>query len=487
MQTRRLIRSIRWLLLAVVMLFIPPVSFAQGVGISITVAPPALPVYVQPVCPSDNYIWTPGYWAYSDDDEDYYWVPGTWVLAPTPGYLWTPGYWGWNNGVYAWNDGYWGPHIGFYGGVNYGYGYGGEGYEGGYWRGDNFFYNRTVNNVNVTEIHNVYNKTVVNNYTSVNRASFNGPGGVSRRPTPQEETYVHEQHTRATAAQTEHQHAAASDRSQFASVNHGKPAVAATAKPGNFKGAGVVPARAAAPYKGATGKGTANARGAKTDGASTAANRTSAPARTTTPPAHNTEHTNAGATSEHKNASAGAKPPAHENTARRESTQGQPHTTTARALQKRSQSTRLLQNRSQSTRLLQNRSHNTKLLQNRSHNTKLLQNRSHNTKLLQNRSHNTKLLQNRSHNTKLLQNRSHNTKLLQNRSHNTKLLQNRSHNTKLLRNRSHNMKLRRNRRANLRKNRSNKKGWRKQTVSCCAPLRQSSSIAGDHVARTGCA
>ncbi|MGB0001572.1 MAG: hypothetical protein WBQ04_15775, partial [Candidatus Acidiferrales bacterium] len=302
------------------MLFIPPVSFAQGVGISITVAPPALPVYVQPVCPSDNYIWTPGYWAYSDDDEDYYWVPGTWVLAPTPGYLWTPGYWGWNNGVYAWNDGYWGPHIGFYGGVNYGYGYGGEGYEGGYWRGDNFFYNRTVNNVNVTEIHNVYNKTVVNNYTSVNRASFNGPGGVSRRPTPQEETYVHEQHTRATAAQTEHQHAAASDRSQFASVNHGKPAVAATAKPGNFKGAGVVPARAAAPYKGATGKGTANARGAKTDGASTAANRTSAPARTTTPPAHNTEHTNAGATSEHKNASAGAKPPAHENTARREST-----------------------------------------------------------------------------------------------------------------------------------------------------------------------
>jgi hypothetical protein len=302
------------------MLFIPSVSFGQVVGISIIVAPPALPVYVQPICPADNYIWTPGYWAYSDDDEDYYWVPGTWVLAPTPGYLWTPGYWGWNNGGYLWNDGYWGPHIGFYGGVNYGYGYGGEGYEGGYWRGDNFYYNRSVNNVNVTEIHNVYNKTVVNNYTSVNRASFNGPGGVGRRPTPQEETYARQQHTQRTAAQTEHQRAAASDRTQFASVNHGKPAVAATAKPGNFKGAGVVPAKAAAPYKGATGKGAANARGAKTDGASTAANRTSAPARTTTPPAHNTEHTNAGATSEHKNGSAGAKPPAHENTARTEST-----------------------------------------------------------------------------------------------------------------------------------------------------------------------
>ncbi len=318
MQTLRSMRSIRWLLLAVVMLFIPPLSFGQVVGISITVAPPSLPVYVQPVCPGENYIWTPGYWAYSEDDEDYYWVPGTWVLAPTPGFLWTPGYWGWNNGVYLWNDGYWGPRIGFYGGVDYGYGYVGEGYEGGYWRGDNFYYNRTVNNVNVTEIHNVYNKTVVNNYTSVNRASFNGPGGMNRKPTPQEETYAHEQHTRATAAQTEHQHAAASDRSQFASVNHGKPAVAATAKPGNFKGAGVVPAKAAAPYKGATGKGAANAKGANTAGGSTTANRTSAPARTTAPE-HNAKQTNPGATSEHKNTSAGAKPPADENTTRTES------------------------------------------------------------------------------------------------------------------------------------------------------------------------
>ena len=26
------------------------------------------------------------------------------------------------------NAGYWGPHVGFYGGINYGYGYGGVGY-----------------------------------------------------------------------------------------------------------------------------------------------------------------------------------------------------------------------------------------------------------------------------------------------------------------------------------------------------------------------
>jgi hypothetical protein len=335
MQTRRSIRSIQWLWLALVMLFIPPLSFGQVVGISITVAPPALPVYVQPICPGENYIWTPGYWAYSEDDEDYYWVPGTWVLAPTPGYLWTPGYWGWNDRAYVWNDGYWGPRIGFYGGVNYGYGYAGEGYEGGYWRGDNFYYNRTVNNVNVTEIHNVYNKTVVNNYTSVNRASFNGPGGVNRKPRPQEETYAREQHTQPTAAQTEHRHAAASDRSQFASVNHGKPAVAATARPGNFKGAGVVPAKAAAPYKGATGKGAANARGANAAGANTSPNHPNAPAHTTTP-AHNAEHTNTGATSEHKTAGAGAKPPAREKAAPTETT---PHTTTPHTTTPRTEST----------------------------------------------------------------------------------------------------------------------------------------------------
>src|SRR5215470_14230824 len=101
------------------------------VGVSITLAPPALPVYVQPPIPAPGYIWTPGYWAWNG--YDYYWVPGTWVLPPELGLLWTPGYWGWSNGVYVFNEGYWGPHVGFYGGVAYGFGYTGVGYEGGYW------------------------------------------------------------------------------------------------------------------------------------------------------------------------------------------------------------------------------------------------------------------------------------------------------------------------------------------------------------------
>jgi hypothetical protein len=53
---------------------------------------------------------------------------------------------GWRDGIYAWNAGYWGPHISFYGGANYGFGYGGIGYEGGRWDNGAFAYNRTVNN-----------------------------------------------------------------------------------------------------------------------------------------------------------------------------------------------------------------------------------------------------------------------------------------------------------------------------------------------------
>ena len=81
----RLVRTLGLLLFAA----IAGVSEAAAQLVSITIAPPVLPVYVQPALPGPGYIWTPGYWAYGDDD--YYWVPGTWVLPPTVGLLWTPG------------------------------------------------------------------------------------------------------------------------------------------------------------------------------------------------------------------------------------------------------------------------------------------------------------------------------------------------------------------------------------------------------------
>ena len=172
-------RLVRLLVLTLLIMAIPAASFA-GVFVSVTVAPPPLPVYVQPPCPQPGYMWTPGYWAWGNDG--YYWVPGTWVPAPAVGLLWTPGYWGWSGGYYRWNVGYWGPHIGFYGGVNYGFGYAGVGFVGGEWRGRGFFYNSAVMNVGGAHITNVYvNKTVIVNNRTVNRVSYNGGAGGTRR------------------------------------------------------------------------------------------------------------------------------------------------------------------------------------------------------------------------------------------------------------------------------------------------------------------
>src|SRR5215472_2264731 len=194
---------IRALTAALTLVAVPVVSQAGlFVGVSVNIAPPVLPVYVQPPCPAPGYIWVPGYWAW---DDDYYWVPGTWVLAPAVGLLWTPGYWGWGEGAYFWHAGYWGPHVGFYGGIDYGYGYSGVGYHGGYWQGSQFYYNRSVTNVNTTNITNVYNRTVVNN-VNVTRVSFNGgAGGVAARPTAAQMSAARERHIESTPGQREQQ------------------------------------------------------------------------------------------------------------------------------------------------------------------------------------------------------------------------------------------------------------------------------------------
>jgi len=164
-------------MLALVMLAMPATSFG-GVFISVGIAPPPLPVYAQPLCPGPGYMWTPGHWAYGP--AGYYWVPGTWVVAPFVGALWTPGYWGWSGGVYLWHAGYWGHHVGFYGGVNYGFGYTGIGYQGGYWHNGGFVYNSAVNHISGGSFHS-YSRTVVEHETS--RVSYNGGhGGLTARP-----------------------------------------------------------------------------------------------------------------------------------------------------------------------------------------------------------------------------------------------------------------------------------------------------------------
>jgi hypothetical protein len=225
-------RAIRLMLLAAVMVAVPAASFG-AVFVSVTIAPPLLPVYAQPICPGEGYIWVPGYWAYGD--YGYYWVPGTWVLAPFIGALWTPGYWGWGDGLYLWHEGYWGPYVGFYGGINYGFGYVGFGYAGGYWNHGSFYYNSTVNNVDRTIVHNVYSRTVINNNATMNRVSFNGgSGGTTARPTATQLATARSRHSAPTSAQVQLRRSASTNRAQLASVNHGRPAMLATARPAAF-------------------------------------------------------------------------------------------------------------------------------------------------------------------------------------------------------------------------------------------------------------
>ncbi|HEV2618490.1 MAG TPA: YXWGXW repeat-containing protein, partial [Acidobacteriaceae bacterium] len=214
-------------------LAIAPAAAFGGVFISVGFAPPALPVYVQPVAPGDGYLWNPGYWAYSED-AGYYWVPGVWVRPPQIGLLWTPGYWGWGGGRYIFHEGYWGPHVGFYGGINYGFGYTGVGFWGGRWEGGHFAYNTAVMHVNTTIVHNTYIDNVhVNNVNVGVHTSFNGGnGGIQARPSAQEEQWSHENHVPATVEQQQHTTLAHADRTNFASANGGHPQNAAFSRVG---------------------------------------------------------------------------------------------------------------------------------------------------------------------------------------------------------------------------------------------------------------
>ena len=213
-------RTIRKAVVAMALALLPAASFA-GVFISVGIAPPALPVYAQPVCPGEGLLWTPGYWAYGD--AGYYWVPGVWVRPPMVGLLWTPGYWGWGGGAYLWHAGYWGPHVGFYGGINYGFGYGGVGFWGGRWEGGRFAYNTAVMNVDRTVIHNTYVDNV--HVTNVNvHTSYNGgAGGIQARPSAQERQWSQETHYGATVSQQLHVQNAQADRGNLASANGGHP------------------------------------------------------------------------------------------------------------------------------------------------------------------------------------------------------------------------------------------------------------------------
>lgn len=203
----------------------------------INVAPPPLPSYAQPAIPEEGYVWMPGFWAWREAVPDYFWVPGTWVRPPRSGLLWTPAYWSRVDGGYIFHPGYWAEQVGFYGGIDYGYGYAGDGYQGGRWENGAFFYNRAVNNFGSLNIAHAYDQTIAADNKSAH-VSFNGGSrGTTARPTPQQEQLASERHVEPTAEQRQHFEMAAKDRSLYSKLNRDEPGVAATSRAGVFEGA----------------------------------------------------------------------------------------------------------------------------------------------------------------------------------------------------------------------------------------------------------
>jgi hypothetical protein len=124
------------------------------------------------------------------------------------------------------NEGYWGMSVGFYGGIDYGFGYFGRGYEGGRWDQGHFFYNTSVNRLDANVIRYVYNTRVDER---VNRVSFNGGnGGVDARATSAEEAAARGRRIGPVSAQTQHAWSAHNDPQQRLSANHGAPPATAT-------------------------------------------------------------------------------------------------------------------------------------------------------------------------------------------------------------------------------------------------------------------
>jgi hypothetical protein len=138
----------------------PNPSGSSSGSVSTAAPPPPLPEEQQPTLPEDGDLWTPGYWYWRNPG--YIWIPGAWVRPPQVGVLWTPPYWSSAGAVFVFHPGHWGGTVGYYGGVNYGYGYSGNGYNGGHWIGNSFAYNSAINRVNPSLVGHAYAESMPN-------------------------------------------------------------------------------------------------------------------------------------------------------------------------------------------------------------------------------------------------------------------------------------------------------------------------------------
>ncbi len=190
--------------------------FAQEVECAAPVVvdsePPPLPDYDQPPVPGPDYVWTPGYWAWSDDEDDYYWVPGTWVLPPREGLFGRraigPGQAAATSST---------PAIGAM-------------------KSATTAVSITAMAMAATAMTAAIGTTATSFITASSRGprsyvSFNGgKNGTQTHPTPQQKALSKQPHFAATALQKQNLTAASKDKTFFSKDNHGKPAVAATSK-----------------------------------------------------------------------------------------------------------------------------------------------------------------------------------------------------------------------------------------------------------------
>ena len=207
---------------------------ADGCRFTASAAPPPLPVLFpvdasRPGIPLDSRLLGLG-------GDGYYWTPGSWARPPAVDLFGRPatGPGTQADHDYVFHSGYWAPTVGFYGGIDYRFGYSGQGFHGGFWRNHQFVYNRAVNDVG-----NVHVATYANQvFAPANHISYNGgTGGTAARPTPAQIAAMRERHIGPTPAQIQNQQTASRIPNQRYSENKGAPPIGALARANDFRGA----------------------------------------------------------------------------------------------------------------------------------------------------------------------------------------------------------------------------------------------------------
>ena len=217
----RLIRSFVSVLLSFGAMALASPSFSQT-GISVAVAPPALPVLAYRPNWISDHVWMPNDWVYGSENPQ--WIPGTWIML---GVLETPGYLGGAAVARVWRAGYGKADIrlqvtGLEQIV-------GE-YDREYQPNGVFSYSPTLNKFSSNSLIKLDGNVSDTSLSAVRYSGGRGAITAQEQPIP------------APALQIQNQQAARTNHPPVAPSKRGKSAIAAIPKPGDFSH-GVVPGK----------------------------------------------------------------------------------------------------------------------------------------------------------------------------------------------------------------------------------------------------